>query len=112
MTAVKCGGESGDEIEFSAEIGQRFKRSNGVNEAVDFEKIDQPVEYRNAADVEAQAGVTQSMGDKEEKPAAATDIQNFPRRKPVQVQILRPPDVLPKMFFDLEIFGIMTPQAR
>jgi len=80
-----------------------------VLDAVDSEEIDQVVEYWNATDVKTQAVVTKSLGNEEEKSAATADVQDFLRRKAVQIQVLGASYVKLKMFFCVEILRVMTP---
>ena len=108
---MKCSGKGRNQIELPAKVRQRCKPRYLAGGAINSEKIDQAVEDRDALDVQAQAAMPQSLANEKKKPAPTTDIQNFLRRKPVQIQILGAPDILPKMFFHIEILRVMTPRA-
>src|SRR5450432_1782554 len=103
---VKRGGECGDQIEFAAERRQWFERLDHVDNAFDAEQLDQVVENRNAGCVETEAAMALGLGDKEEKPSATTDVQNFPRSAAVQIQVLHPPDIQREIFLQIEVFRV------
>ena len=109
---VERSGKGGDQIKFPAEFRQWFKCGDSVISAVDSEKIDQAVEDRDASDVESDAMMPERLGDEEKKTAPATDVQNFLRRKPLQIQILSAPDINRKAALQVQILRIMPPKGR
>ncbi len=80
-----------------------------VFDAIDSEEIDQVVKHGNAADIEPYPAMTERLGHEKKKSAAATDIEDLPRREPVQVEILGALDVTPQVLFDVDILRVMAP---
>ena len=53
--------------------------------------------------------MTEGFGNKEKKSASTAKIENFLWRQAVKIQVLGASDVVPKMFFRVEILRVMTP---
>ena len=90
---LESGGERSDEIEFATKIRQRFKRANAMHFALDLQQIDQGVEHWHAGQIKPNAMMTEVLGDKEKKTAAATKIEDLLRRQPVEIKVLRALDI-------------------
>ncbi len=106
---LKCGREGSNQVKLPAEIRQLFKADHLVNYSIDAEKIDQLIEDRDPAEIKPEAAVPEGLGDEKKETAATTDIQNILRRKPLQAEILRSPDIDPKPLFQIEILRIVPP---
>jgi len=90
---VKIDRESGDQIEFATEVGQRLEGSDWPDPALDMKELQQLGEERELIDVETEAGVSEVLDNKEEESAATAEIKHRLRPATMQLQVLRANDV-------------------
>jgi hypothetical protein len=57
------------------------------NLSLDTEKVDKLVANRVVADVDAESRMAKLFGDEQKETAAAAEIQNFLRTRPIQLQL-------------------------
>src|ERR1700736_4078809 len=79
--------ECRDLIKFPTKIRQRLKRPDAPDFSLDAEKIEKLIANRVVAHVNADAGVAALFGDEQKETAAAAEIQNFLRTRPIQMQL-------------------------
>ena len=82
-----------------------------ANQVLTGREIDQFIEHRDAGHIETEAIMPKCLRDEEKISAPAANIQDLLPRETMEIEILRPSDVLPNVRFCVEILRIMSPQS-
>jgi hypothetical protein len=80
-------------IELLTEVGERTKRIDLLNDAVDTKESRDFPEHCEAIHVEANSGMTQKLRDVEKVSCAAAQIQNLLGTGHVEFKLANPPNV-------------------
>ena len=101
---VKADHESSDEIEFSSELGERPKRFNSLDYAMDTEKSRNFAEHGQPVYIETKSGMTEQLRNVEEVSCAAAEIQNPFRSRQIELKVADPADIDFNPTLQIEIF--------
>ena len=84
---------SGDEVEFSSQIGQRRLRSDSCNHAANAEELGCAAEERFVVRVEAESFMAEELAEVEKITGAAAKIENLKRRRAIKPKVLHMLDI-------------------
>ena len=101
---VEADHESSDEIEFSSELGERPKRFNSLDYAMDTEKSRNFAEHGQPVYIETKSGMTEQLRNVEEVSCAAAEIQNPFRSRQIELKLANPAEIDFNPTLQIEIF--------
>ncbi len=104
---VESDGESGDPIEFAAEIGQRFEGFDPPDFSFETEKIDQVAEKRERSGIQTETTMAEPPADEQKESGAAAKIENLLGRRAIELQILHAFDVGFEPILDIGVLGLV-----
>src|SRR4030095_699694 len=93
LMIVEANHESGNDIEFLAEVREWTKRLNSLNDAVDTEQTRDFPKHWQAIHVEANSGMTEELRDVEKVSCAAAQIENPLGTCQIEFELANPADV-------------------
>jgi hypothetical protein len=112
LMIVKANHERGNGIEFLAEVRERSKRLDSLNDAADTQQARNFPEHWQAIHVETNSGMTEELRDVEKVSCAAAQIENLFRTGQVEFKLPNPPDIDSDPTIEIEIFRPVRARIR
>ena len=104
LVIVEANHEGGNGIEFLAEVRERAKRLDSLNDAADTEQAGHFPEHWQAIQVEPNSGMSEELRNVEKVPDAAAEIENALGTRQVEFKLANPADVDTDPVIEIEIF--------